>query len=132
MALPLVAGMVTVNVNVAGRPALMVAGGAMTSVGEAATLTTTLPDAWPVAAGVVVVPPPVPVPVPVPPPPVPVPPVDPTVAVTVAVVDVRRFDVATPFASVVAIAGSMTPAVVENATGAAERGLPLTSATTAA
>ena len=49
----MVAGTVTANVNVEGRPELRVAGGVMVSVGAAATLTVTEPEAVPVVAGVV-------------------------------------------------------------------------------
>jgi hypothetical protein len=51
---------VTANVNDAGTPALGgVVGTVMISVGAPATLTVTLPEAWPELAGVVGVPPPV-------------------------------------------------------------------------
>src|SRR6185295_6625423 len=53
MALRVVATTVVTNVNVAGRPDVgAVAGGVMTSVGAELTLTVTLPEAWPDAAGV--------------------------------------------------------------------------------
>ena len=83
-------------------------------------------------AGVVGVVPPLPgvgvgVGVVVPPPP----PVAPTLAVTVAVVVVLSVEVAKPFESVAESGGSMTPAVVENATGANASALPLMSKTVA-
>jgi hypothetical protein len=96
----------------------------MTSVGDPAIFTVTLPDVWPDAAGGVVVPP-------VAGGVVVVPPCAPTLAVTVAVVEVLSRVVVMPFASVVAAMTSSEPAVVENVTGAAERTLPLMSNTDA-
>ena len=53
IALPFVAGTATAIVNEAGSPALgAVVGGVITSVGAAAMLTMTLPDAVPDAEGV--------------------------------------------------------------------------------
>jgi hypothetical protein len=97
---PFVAGTATVNVNVAGSPALgTVAGGVMLNVGDEATVTVTLPDAVPLVVGVVGA-----VGVPVVGGGVVVlePACAPTAAVTVAVFDVLRVTAAAPFESVVA------------------------------
>ena len=123
MTLPFVAAAVTANVYDDGNPADgAVDGGVMTSVGDPAMFTMTLPDVCPddvvvppvppVAGGVVL-------------------PCAPTFAVTVAVVDVLNIEVATPFWSVVPCNTSSDPAVVENDTGADDSALPLMSNTAA-
>ena len=107
---------VTANVNDAGNPALGgVVGTVITNVGAPATLTVTLPEAWPELAGGVV--PPVAGGV------VPdEPPCAPTLAVTVAAVDVLSVALAMPLPSVLATVKSRVPVVVENETGAAGSG----------
>jgi hypothetical protein len=91
IALPLVVAAVVAKVNIAGSPDVGgVVGGVITSVGAELTLTTTVPDAWPEAAGVGVVPAPgVGVVV--------EPPWAPTAAVTVACVAVLSVVEAVPF-----------------------------------
>ena len=99
----MVAGTVTANVNVEGRPALgVVAGGVIVSVGAPATLTVIVPDAVPVVAGAGVAGAAG----------VPVaggvgvlePACAPTAAVTVATIVVLRIAVAAPFWSVLIVA----------------------------
>ena len=108
--------------NTAGSPALgAVAGGVINSVGDPATPTVTVPDAWPdvgvvdgvpVAGGVAGA-------------------VAPTLAVTVADVEVVRTVCAVPVLSVVASDVLSTPPVVENDTCADTNAFPFTSNTTA-
>src|SRR4249919_4094085 len=112
--LGLLAAAAMTNVKAAGKPALMVAGGVMVSVGEPATPTVTLAEAVPVADGVGVAG--------LPPPPVVggvAGAVAPTLAVTTACVDVFSTTCAAPLLSVTASVELNTPAVVENDTGAA-------------
>jgi hypothetical protein len=122
MAEPFELATVTANVNDAGMPAVgWVVGCVITSVGAELIPTVTEPDACPdVGAGVGVVPP-------VPPPPVAggvVDPCDPTVAVTVAVVDVVNVVWAIPFASVMTCDAESDPAVVMKLTGTVGSWLP--------